>query len=81
MPTKPKKKAPTPPAIIPLMKGQKRTHTEQYRFEDDLSIPHKKQPRILRYVSLSSGRSEYINASIFGEAAEFPETISVTVEW
>lgn len=60
---------------------QKRRHTEIYRFEDDLSLPHPMQPRILRYVSASTGRSEYIDAVIFGEAAEFPKTISITVEW
>lgn len=81
MPTKTKKKSAAPPAFFHLMKGQKRAHTEQYRFEDDLSIPHSKQPRILRYVSISTGRSEYINASIFGEDVEFPRTISITVEW
>lgn len=58
-----------------------RRHTEIYRFADDLSIPHPRQPRILRYVSLSTGRSEYINGEIFGERAEVPNKISITVEW
>ncbi|GEM_PF-6615025 len=74
------KKTPVP-LPVPAPAEPPRKHVEQYRFADDLSIPHRKQPPILRFVSVVTGRSEYLDARIFGAGAEYPKTISITVEW
>lgn len=85
MPTKTKRKSANPPAFFPMMKGQKRTHTETFRWVEDFQVSsrHRREGQYMP-VNLENPMmlSTYILDEIFGEkGAELPKEIKITVEW